>query len=151
MNKNVIKYHFIFFFEGQYEAGASLKVAPGLIKNSQYVSIQWNGVQNATALDLIVLYCPENAGDNEYLDYFNVDVSSTYKQGNGEYSVQLTNLRTNCEMRYFRYISKDVQEFVTKSNIVMFEGGPEQPLQIHLALTGDPTEMRVMWVSGTGT
>ena len=151
MNKIVIKYHFIFFFEGQYEAGASLKVAPGLIKNSQYVSIQWNGVQNATALDLIVLYCPENAGDNEYLDYFNVDVSSTYKQGNGEFSVQLTNLRTNCEMRYFRYISKDVQEFVTKSNIVMFEGGPEQPLQIHLALTGDPTEMRVMWVSGTGT
>jgi hypothetical protein len=43
-----------------------------------------------------------------------------------------------------------VQIFVTRSNIVMFEGGPEQPLQIHLALTGDPTEMRVMWVSGTG-
>ena len=32
----------------------------------------------------------------------------------------------------------------------MFEGGPEMPLQIHLALTGDPTQMRVMWNSGTG-
>ena len=121
-----------------------------MIKNSQYVNVTWNGVQNPTAKDLIVLYCPESAADNDYIDYFNADVSSTYKQGNGEHSVQLTNLRTNCEMRYFRNISKNVQEFVTKSNIVMFEGGPEQPLQIHLALTGDPTEMRVMWVSGTG-
>ena len=30
-----------------------------------------------------------------------------------------------------------------------FEGGAEIPLQGHLSLTGDPTEMRVMWVSGT--
>ena len=134
---------------GQSEAGALLKVEPGLVKNSQYVSVAWSGVQNATAKDMIVLYCPENAEDNDYIDYFNADVSSTYMQGNGEYSVQLTNLRTNCEMRYFRYISKEMQEFVTRSNIVIFEGGPEQPLQIHLALTGDPTEMRVMWVSGT--
>ena len=121
-----------------------------MVKNSQYVSVKWNGIQNPTAKDIIALYCPENADDNDYLDYLNVNVSSTYYQGSGEHTVQLTNLRTNCEMRYFRYISKDVQIFVTRSNIVMFEGGPEQPLQIHLALTGDPTEMRVMWVSGTG-
>ncbi len=135
---------------GEPQEGASLKIDPSMVKNSQYVSVTWNGVENATAKDIIALYCPEDAKDNEYIDYFNADVSSTYNQGKGEYSVQLTNFRTNCEMRYFRNISKAKQELVTKSNIVMFEGGPEQPLQIHLALTGNPTEMRVMWVSGTG-
>ncbi len=121
-----------------------------MVKNSQYVTVTWNGIKNTTANDIIVLYCPESAGDNQYIDYFTADVSPTYIQGNGEFSVQLTNLRTNCEMRYFRFVSKDVQEYVTRSNIIMFEGGPEQPLQVHLALTGNPTQMRVMWVSGTG-
>jgi hypothetical protein len=136
-------------FTVQSQAGVSLKIDPSLVKNSQNVSVTWNGVENATAKDFIALYCPENAKDNEYIDYFCVDVSSTYTQGSGENSVQLTNFRTNCEMRYFRYISKDEQEFVARSNTVMFEGGPEEPLQIHLALTGNPSDMRVMWVSGT--
>ena len=131
-------------------SNAALTVDPALVRNSQYVNVSWKDVQKATAKDFIALYCPETSKDNDYYDFFNVDKSSTYSQGYGEYSVQLYNVRTNCEMRYFRYISKEMQEFVTKSNIVMFEGGPEQPLQIHLALTGDPTEMRVMWVSGSG-
>ena len=135
---------------GEPQEGASLKIDPSVVKNSQYVSVIWNGVENATAKDIIALYCPEDAKDNEYIDYFNADVSSTYDEGSGEYSVQLTNFRTNCEMRYFLKISKEVHEFVTRSNLIMFEGGPGQPLQIHLALTGNPTEMRVMWVSGTG-
>ena len=120
------------------------------MKNSQYVTVTWNGVVNASAKDIIALYCPETAKDNEYIDYFNADVSSTYKQGSGKYSVQLTNFRTDCEMRYFRNVSKDHQELAATSNIVTFEGGPEMPLQIHLALTGNVTQMRVMWVSGTG-
>jgi hypothetical protein len=113
--------------------------------------VTWHGIQNASAEDFIALYCPNNSEDNDYFDFFNVDESSTYIQGYGKYSVQLFNVRTNCEMRYFRQnISQNWQEFVAKSNIVIFEGGPEMPLQIHLALTGNPTEMRVMWVSGNG-
>ncbi len=128
----------------------TLNVDPSLVKNAQSVKVSWKGVENARAEDFIALYCPETSKDNDYYDFFNVDQSSTYRQGYGEYSVKLYNVRTNCEMRYFRNISKAVQEFVTRSNIVMFEGGLEQPLQIHLALTGNPSEMRVMWVSGTG-
>jgi hypothetical protein len=131
---------------------ATLNVHPSLVKNAQYVNVTWNGVENASADDMIALYCPETSKDNDYYDFFNVDQSSTYSQGYGEYAVRLYNVRTNCEMRYFRCVSSSTgqQEFVARSNIVMFEGGPEQPLQIHLALTGNPTEMRVMWVSGTG-
>ena len=127
---------------------AVLTVGPIPIKS--VAEVTWKGVQNPHAKDFIALYCPETSKDNDYLDFFNVDESKTYSHGYGEYSVELYNVRTNCEMRYFRNISKDHQEFVTKSNIITFEGGPDLPLQIHLALTGDPTQMRVMWVSGTG-
>ena len=129
---------------------SSLQARPSIVKNGRNVTVVWKGVESPTADDFIALYCPENAKHNDYIDYFRVTVCPTYKQGSGEHSVQLTNLRTNCEFRYFKYISKDHQELVAISNTVMFEGGPEMPLQIHLALTGDPTEMRVMWVSGTG-
>jgi hypothetical protein len=136
----------------QTESDESLDVKPSIVQNGQYVNVTWKGIQNASHEDFIALYCPEKSKDNDYLDFFNVDESPTYSQGYGEYSVQLYNVRTNCEMRYFRQnISKHYQEFAARSNIVLFEGGPEMPLQIHLALTGNPTEMRVMWVSaGTG-
>ncbi|XP_028398473.1 nucleotide pyrophosphatase/phosphodiesterase-like [Dendronephthya gigantea] len=128
---------------------ATLNVEPPLAKNGQYVKVTWKGVQGATAKDMIALYCPEKAKTNDYLDFFNVDESSTYSQGYGEYSVRVYNVRTNCEMRYFRNYSQGHQELVATSNTVVFEGGPEQPLQVHLALTGKPSEMGVMWVSGT--
>ena len=129
---------------------ASLQARPGIVKNGHNVTVAWNGIESAKADDFIALYCPENAKDSDYIDYFSVTESPTYKQGSGEHSVQLTNLRTNCQFRYFKYVWIFHQELVAISNTVMFEGGPEMPLQIHLALTGDPTEMRVMWVSGTG-
>ena len=129
---------------------ARVKVKPPMVKDGHNVTVRWNSVQSPSGDDFIALYCPENAKDNDYIDYIKVQDSPTYKQGYGERSVQLFNLRTNCQFRYFKNVSKDRQELAATSNAVMFEGGPEMPLQIHLALTGDPTEMRVMWVSGTG-
>ena len=129
---------------------STLQAKPSIVQDGHDVAVSWNGIDGPLAYDFIALYCPENGKDNDYIDYFNVKDSPTYKEGKGEHSVQLTNLRTNCEFRYFKNISKDHQELAATSNTVMFEGGPEMPLQIHLALTGDPTQMRVMWVSGTG-
>ena len=129
---------------------ATLTVGPIPVKNAQFAKVIWKGVQNPNAKDFIALYCPETSKENDYLDFFNVDKSPTFSQGYGNHSVQIYNIRTNCEMRYFQSISKDHQELVTKSNVITFQGGPKMPLQIHLALTGDPTQMRVMWVSGTG-
>ena len=126
-----------------------LQVSPSLVKNGQFVTITWDGVENASPNDCIALYCPQTSKESDYIDFFAAHVSPTSKHGSGKHSVQLYNVRTNCEMRYFRNITQKQQRLVAKSNVIMFEGGPEMPLQIHLALTGDPTEMRVMWVSGT--
>jgi hypothetical protein len=32
---------------------------------------------------------------------------------------------------------------------ISFAQGPQEPTQVHLALTGSPHQMRVMWVSGS--
>lgn len=40
---------------------------------------------------------------------------------------------------------------IAVSNKVSFEGGKNMPLQGHLALTNDATQMRVSWTTGTST
>ena len=60
--------------------------------------------------------------------------------------VTVFNMRTSCEFRYYQERSIHV----ATSNVLEFKGGVYAPLHGHLTLTGDPTQMRVMWVSGTG-
>ena len=60
-------------------------------------------------------------------------------------SLCTTCMRTNCEFRYY----EDTYIHVATSTPLAFKGGIYAPLQGHLAVTGEPTEMRVMWVSGT--
>ena len=64
--------------------------------------------------------------------------------GCGWYTVVVYNTRTTCEFRYYQesYIH------VATRNELTFKGGSYAPL--HIGHTGDPTQMRVMWVSGTG-
>ena len=59
------------------------------------------------------------------------------------------NMRVPCEFRYYKYKGEHAQ-LVVKSNVVRFSGGSSTPLQGHLSLAGNPTEMKVMWMSGSG-
>ncbi|XP_015775723.1 PREDICTED: probable inactive purple acid phosphatase 2 [Acropora digitifera] len=126
-------------------SGANLIVTPSYVTNGATVNVSWNGIPKATHTDFIALYCPKDKISSEYLDYFYVTQSSTYASGYGWYTVVVYNMRTTCEFRYYQesYIH------VATSNELKFKGGIYVPLQGHIALTGDPTQMRVMWVSGT--
>lgn len=126
-------------------ASAELHVEPYMIQSGEQVSVFWSGVQNASRTDMIALYCPLNDSPDHYLDFINVTVSPNYLKGFGVANVSLVNMRTSCE---FRYYQKN-KVLVAVSNEVSFKGGAQIPLQGHLALTGDSTQMRVMWVSGT--
>ena len=127
-------------------SGANLIVTPSYVTNGATVNVSWNGIPKANYTDFIALYCPKDEISSEYLDYFYVTQSSTYASGYGWYTVVVYNMRTTCEFRYYQesYIH------VATSNELKFKGGIYVPLQGHIALTGDPTQMRVMWVSGTG-
>lgn len=130
------------------DSAASLRVSPSSeISNGEAVTVSWSGVPSPSSKDVVVLYCPPEAEPDHYLDYVNVSSVETYSKGYGEFDVLLWNLRKECQFRYYR--SGNYTTLAAESNIVSFEGGAEIPLQGHLSLTGDPTEMRVMWVSGT--
>ena len=130
------------------DSAASLKVSPSSeISNGEEVTVSWSGVTSPSSKDVVVLYCPPEAEPDHYLDYVNVSSVETYSKGYGEFDVRLWNLRKECQFRYYR--SGNYTTLAAESNVVSFEGGANIPLQGHISLTGDPTEMRVMWVSGT--
>ena len=127
---------------------ASLKVSPSSeISNGEEVKVTWSGITSPNATDVVVLYCPPDAKPDHYLDFINVSSITTYSKGYGEFEVRLWNVRKDCQFRYYR-MGNDTM-LAAESNVVTFEGGADIPLQGHLALTGNPAEMRVMWVSGT--
>jgi len=123
---------------------ATLKVSSSLITNGELVTVSWSGVSSPNENDVIVLYCPPDDKPSRYLDYIHVKDYPTYKMGYGSFQVCLYNMRSDCQFRYYR----PGTVLVTLSNVVSFHGGPEEPLQGHLALTSNPSEMRVMWISG---
>lgn len=125
---------------------ASLKVSPGLVENGATVNVSWNGISLPSKMDFVAFYCPENKQADHYLDFFNVTDSASYASGYGWRQVTVYNMRSNCEFRYYQ----ENYAHVATSNLLQFKGGVYAPLQAHIALTGDPSQMRVMWVSGTG-
>ena len=130
------------------DPGAVLKVSPSSnIDNGADVTVMWSGVSSPSFKDVVILYCPPDAEPDHYLDFIYVSSISSYTKGYGEFAVRLWNLRKECQFGYYR--NDNYTLVVAKSEVLTFKGGAEIPLQGHLALTGNPTEVRVMWVSGS--
>lgn len=127
---------------------ASLLAHPSRVANGGKVTASWTGVSSPSLqspFDWVGVYCPPHADPHAYLDFGFVNESPTYEQGYGSIAFTLYNVRTDCAFRYYR--NDTYTELVTVSNNVSFEGGGDAPLQGHLALTGQATEMRVSWTS----
>ena len=131
------------------EHTAFLRAHPSLISNGDQVTVSWTDVEHPNPLDFIALYCPPNGNFSSYLDYKFVNESSPeFAEGRGSFRVVLLNMRTPCQFRYYAYDGRRA-ELIASSNEVSFTGGSAAPLQGHLALTGKPSQMRVMWTSGS--
>lgn len=127
-----------------------LRISPEVVTNGDTVGVAWRGVKKPTRHDWIGFYCPRNAKFNHYLDFYNVkEIKAGYKSinTNGKFSVQVYNLRSTCEFRYYS-VYRESLILVARSNELKFTGGTEAALYGHLALTGHNSEMRVMWISG---
>ena len=133
-------------------SGASLKAEPRLTENGATVTVSWGKVPNPSIsepFDWVGLYCPSGTDGPAYLDYYFVYESPTYAEGYGSLKFVLYNLRTDCEFRYYQ--NSTYTTLLAVSNKVTFRGGKSEPLQGHLALTEDPTQMRVSWTTGTSS
>lgn len=118
------------------------------------ITVSWSGITKPYEFDAIarnlfsiihisfLVYVPNQLAQN--LTYIFVNATSTYSEGYGSMSFSLLNIRDTYQ---FRYCSIGPTGFVCDviSNNVTCKA--EQPMQGHLAPTGDPTEMRLMWVS----
>ena len=137
---------FLHPIQSDFSTGTTLEVNPSVVENGATVNVSWSGIKQPNETDFVAFYCPKDDPFDHYLDYFYVTESPSYVSGFGWWQVTVYNMRTSCEFRYYHksYIH------IATSNVLKFKGGIYAPLQGHLALTGDPTQMRVMWVSGTG-
>ncbi|KAL5482027.1 hypothetical protein EMCRGX_G022307 [Ephydatia muelleri] len=133
-------------------SGAQLDVAPSVVANGGSVEVTWSGISNPRSDDWIGFFCPRDARDSRYLDHWSVAQCPTHSEGHGTVTFSLYNLRLDCEFRYYTLAGEgDDSELhlLARSRRVTFEGGPQAPVHGHLALTGDPSQMRVQWTSGT--
>ncbi|XP_066910736.1 uncharacterized protein [Clytia hemisphaerica] len=123
---------------------ATLKVWPEEVENAGQVTVLWEGIPNPSKTDKIGYYCPYYDNPTHGLDYIDVTKSPTWQEGYGYYTVKLYNMRAPCAFRYYN----GGKTLVAISNKVRFTNGDIfAPLQVHLAMTGKETEMRVMWNS----
>ncbi|KAF1321527.1 Inactive purple acid phosphatase 9, partial [Globisporangium splendens] len=104
--------------------------------------------------DWIGVYCAEDEmdppPDHDFLDF----VKTSYRS-KGVFEFQrLPNMRCSWQFRLFRTVQNGEQQQhvrLAHSAYVRMANTRFEPLQIHLAMTNSPTEMRVMWVSAPVT
>ena len=141
------------------KSGASLSANPTLVNNGGKVTVSWTGIVQQEPRDWVGLFCPQGADARAYIDFCFTSssikqnesscVTSIHSRDSGSVQFTLFNLRYDCEFRYYK---NDTQvELVAVSNKVNFVGGREAPLQGHLALTANPTQMRIRWTSGSSS
>ncbi len=135
--------------ETRSSATITVKPSEGIL-NGQKVNVSWEGVSEPSDKDWIGFYCPKNDTAEHYLDYLApAQVSPrTWKMGYGITEVQVYNMRSECEFRYYRKAT--TMELIGRSAPLVFDRGVYAPLQGRLMLTRDPSQMRVMWTSGYG-
>ena len=136
------------------QATGSISVDPhNDVENGANVAVTWKNIVKPEAKDWIGLYCPHNDSAAHPLDYFFVTNSetATWHQGYGSKNVRVFNMRNECEFRYYRYVDGGVYTaLAARSQLLTFLGRSSQPMHGHLSITNDPSQMRVMWISGTG-
>jgi len=126
----------------------TMKASPSFIGKEGNVTLTWNGVDKPggdSGTDWIGIYCPTTNDDHSYVDWVYASEASTYSQGHGSIVFHLTDPRTSCNFRYFTHKGPSAYEKLGTSNDVNFDSA--YPMYGHLALTGDPTQMHVSFVT----
>ncbi|KJE92073.1 nucleotide pyrophosphatase/phosphodiesterase [Capsaspora owczarzaki ATCC 30864] len=126
-------------------AAVTVSASPSLIaKNGDTVTVSWSGVTKVQADDWIGVYSPSTSEHSLYIDWVYVKECETASQGFGNVTFELVNMRKDYGFRYFS--GNTVLTQLAQSAPVEFVNKNE-PTHGRLAYPGDPTTMRVMWVT----
>ncbi|KAI4314098.1 hypothetical protein L6164_027035 [Bauhinia variegata] len=152
-----------FFFNPSLQSKVSISLSPTtLSKSGDTVVIKWSGIDSPSELDWLGIYSPPSSSYDHFIGYVFLSKSPTWKSGSGSISLPLVNLRSNYSFRIFHWDSSEInpkrqdhdhnplpgtKHLLATSEELSFQTG-RGPEQIHLALTDDDDEMRVMYVTG---
>ncbi|CAM6104101.1 unnamed protein product [Calypogeia fissa] len=145
---------------------SKLDVSPRSIsKSGDTVTVSWAGVTAPTELDFLAIYTPPDSDHENFIGWIELSSSPGWESGSGSVDIPLVNMRTPYQFRLFRGKPINVSEstpvdedgdplpttngFLTSTVAIQFTNYNE-PTQTHLALTSDPNEMRVMFVTRDG-
>ncbi|KAK9804531.1 hypothetical protein WJX73_005386 [Symbiochloris irregularis] len=103
--------------------------------NNEAVLVTLSGVSNPTEYDVIALYLANRTADNSH------PLKYKFQLANQREPVVLFFLHNATAGNGFSNLS-----YAGKSSVIQISN-PNEPLQGHLALTKDPTEMKVQWTT----
>lgn len=133
-------------------------------KSGDSITVKWSGIEAPSELDWLGIYSPANSSKHYFIGYRFLSSSSEWKSGSGSITIPLINLRSDYRFRIFHWVESEVnpnkhdhdhnplpgtKHLLAESDTVTFEPG-RGPEQVHLALTGQAGEMRVMFVTDDG-
>ncbi|XP_062502844.1 uncharacterized protein LOC134179856 [Corticium candelabrum] len=134
----------------QLDDNISIEAAPTVLQTSgSFVQVTWSGVSKPSKHDWIGVYAPREADYTKKapIKYQYAHASSTHmSHGFGSLRFHMVNMRTDIGFVFFRH-GIHHPAVASVSNRVIFQN-PNEPLQIHLALTHNPRTISVSWVSG---
>ncbi|CAM6039804.1 unnamed protein product [Sphagnum compactum] len=138
------------------------EVLPAKLNSSgDSVTISWDGIKSPSHYNWIGVYNPPESSDEYFIGYIMLNESSAeWASGKGSFTLQLVNIRAPYEFRLFEgttHASNKIKDFegnilpsIEKrwavSTKVEFANYNE-PMHVHLALTSNADEMRVMFVT----
>jgi hypothetical protein len=103
--------------------------------------VTWSGVTSPSDKDWIGAFSPPTASTPI------IQINLTVPLSFGLKTLALLNMRTDYQFKYIHWnASTNAFAAIASSNVITVD--PGQPMQGHISLTEDPTQMRVMWVSG---
>ncbi|KII69413.1 putative inactive purple acid phosphatase 9 [Thelohanellus kitauei] len=125
---------------------------PDDLQNGGFVKVRWSGIPKPSLTDQIGLYCPIELENSRILRRYKHFNYPEIGNANGELTIRIFYPRASCQFRYLKQKKEGHKiklKVIAKSNEVKFNMNKETPTQIHIALTGNPDQLRVSWVSGS--
>jgi hypothetical protein len=139
----------------------SLEATPTeLAKSGDTITLTWKDMTTPSDLDWLGIYTPPESTDDHFIGYILLSSCKGWESGMGTYEFVALNMRAPYEFRLFKGYPPDAETHLDEdknplpstklrlavSPTVRFHH-PNQPTQLHLSLTSNMSEMRVMFVT----
>jgi acid phosphatase type 7 len=135
-----------------------LRVNTTIIPQRAFIELHYDlGDEDAREGDFIGVYCVDQdehpsaaVPSSDFIDYLPINATQEDSFRGAFIVGPLMNMRCAYQFRYVRHVEKLDYKTISESPHVEMLYGSTEPVQIHLALTETPGEMRATWTSGKG-